>query len=47
MKNIVFKTREAVTNVSGAMEADTISKNGRSLKSHTSRGNNVKEVSHE
>ena len=29
----------AVANQSGAMEADTISKNGRSLKSHTSRGN--------
>jgi hypothetical protein len=29
----------AVVNQSGAMEADTISKNGRSLKNHTSKGN--------
>ena len=29
----------AVANFGGAMEADTISKHGRSLKSHTSKGN--------
>jgi len=34
----------AVANQCGAMEADTISKNGRSLKSHTSRGNFLKIV---
>jgi len=33
----------AVANQSGAMEADTISKNGRSLKSQMSRGNNDNE----
>ena len=34
------KTKEvAVANQSGAMEADTISNNGASLKSHTSREN--------
>jgi len=32
-----FKIKEAVANQSGAMEADTISKNGRSLKSQMSR----------
>jgi len=30
----------AVANRSGAMEAETISKNGQSSKSHTSRENN-------
>ena len=34
-----FKTIEAAANRSGAMEADTISKHGRSSKSHTSKGN--------
>jgi len=34
-----FSVETAVANQSGAMEADTISKNGRSSKSHTSRGN--------
>ena len=29
----------AVANQGGAMEAETISKNGRNLKIHTSRGN--------
>jgi len=33
-----FSIGAAVANQSGAMEADTISKNGRSSKSHTSRG---------
>ena len=42
----MFKFREltietAVANQSGAMEADTISKNGASSKSHTSRRNNI------
>jgi len=32
-----FRFRAAVAN-GGAMEADTISKNGRSLKSQTSKG---------
>jgi len=31
----------AVANQGGAMEAETISKNGRSSKSQTSRGNNI------
>ena len=35
-------TIEAVANHGGAMETDTIRKNGRSLKSQTSRGNNIK-----
>ena len=35
----IFKTNEAAANQSGAMEADTILKNGRSSKSHTSREN--------
>ena len=39
MERIVFKTREAAANHGGAMEPETISKNGASLKSHTSRGN--------
>ena len=39
--NISFKTI-AVANRSGAMEADTISKNGRNPKSQTSRENNIK-----
>ena len=39
MKRAVFTTNEAVANQSGAMEADTISKNGRSSKSLTSRKN--------
>ena len=34
-----FSVETAVANQSGAMEADTISKNGRSSKSQTSRGN--------
>jgi len=34
-----FKTKEAAVNYSRAMEADTILKNGRSSKSHTSRRN--------
>ena len=34
-----FSVGVAVTNQGEAMEADTISKNGRSSKSHTSRGN--------
>jgi len=34
-----FSIETAVANCSGAMEADTISKNGRSLKSQTSKGN--------
>ena len=34
-----MKGQDTVANQSGAMEADTISKNGRSLKSHTSRRN--------
>ena len=34
-----FTIETAVANQSGAMEADTISKNGRSLKSQMSRGN--------
>jgi len=37
MKRVVFKTSEAAAHQSGAMEADTISKNGRSLKSRMSR----------
>ena len=37
MSRLKFK-KTAVANQSGAMEADTISKNGRSSKSHTSRG---------
>ena len=36
-RNLTIGT--AVANQSGAMEADTISKNGRSSKSHTSRRN--------
>ena len=37
MKRVVFKTNEAVANKSGTMEAETISKNGRSSKSKMSR----------
>jgi len=40
MKKIKFFNSEAVANNGGAMEADTISKHGRSSKSQTSRGNN-------
>ena len=39
MKNVIFITNEAVASHCGAMEADTISKNGRSLKSHMSKIN--------
>jgi len=39
MKTEIFKTNEAVASYCGAMEADTISKNGRNLKSQMSRGN--------
>ena len=39
MKRVVFKTGAAVANFSGAMEADTIQKHGRSSKSQKSRGN--------
>ena len=39
MKTEIFKTNEAVANYCGAMEADTISKNGRNSKSQKSRGN--------
>ena len=39
MERIVFKTSEAAANHGGAMEPEAISKNGASLKSHTSRGN--------
>ena len=39
MKKVVFKTNEAAANQSGAMEADTISKNGAISKSLMSRGN--------
>jgi len=35
----------AVANFGGAMEADTISKNGRSSKSQMSRGNHIKKIS--
>jgi len=36
-----FSIGTAVANCSGAMEAETISKNGASLKSQTSKGNNL------
>jgi hypothetical protein len=39
-----FSIETAVANCSGAMEADTISKNGRSLKSQKSRGNKMKMI---
>ena len=39
-----FLVGVAVANQSGAMEADTISKNGRSLKSQTIRGNSFRKV---
>ena len=38
MENTVFKISEAVSTQGGAMEADTISKHGRSSKSQMSRG---------
>ena len=42
MQNVILKTiRKAVANYSGAMEADTISKNGRKSKSQMSRGNTI------
>jgi len=34
-----LKFKAAIANQGGTMEADTISKNGRSLKSQMSRGN--------
>jgi len=37
MKRVLFTTNEAVANISGAMEADTIIKNGQSFKSRMSR----------
>jgi len=40
MKTVDFKTNEAAAIDSGAMEVDTISKNGASSKSLTSRGKN-------
>ena len=43
IKNIL-KIEEAVANYSGAMEADTISKHGRSSKSQMSRLNHKMEV---
>src|SRR5215471_10433439 len=36
---MLYKSEVAVANQSGAMGAETISKNGRSLKSQMSRGN--------
>ena len=39
MEKVFFKTNGAVAIQSGAMEADTISKNGRNSKSQMSRGN--------
>jgi len=39
MKIDIFKTNKAVANYCGAMEADTISKNGRRSKSQMSRRN--------
>ena len=39
MKSVIFKTRVAVANGSGAMEVETISRHRRSSKSHMSRGN--------
>jgi len=41
MKNRIFKSGEAVANYCGAMEADTISKHGRYLKSQMSRRNHI------
>ena len=38
MKNVFFKTKEAVAKRSGAMESGDHFKNGASPKSHTSRG---------
>jgi len=47
MKNFFVRIEEAAANFGGAMEADTISKNGRNPKSHKSRGNikNQEEIS--
>ena len=39
MRKSKFFIRPAVANIGGAMEAETISKNGRKSKSQTSRGN--------
>jgi len=39
MKRVFFKSREAVAHQGGAMEAETISKNGANPKTHTSRRN--------
>ena len=39
MKNVIFKTGNAAADHSGAMESRDHSKNGASLKSHTSRVN--------
>jgi len=44
MERIVFKISEAAANQSGAMEPETISKNGARLKNHTSRGNFLRNV---
>ena len=44
MERIVFKTSEAAANHGGAMEAETISKNAASLKSHTSKRNLMKKI---
>ena len=40
MKKNTLITNEVTANYSGAMEADTISKNGQSSKSQMSRKNN-------
>jgi len=42
MKRVIFKTSGAVANQGGAMEVDTILKNGRSSKSQMSRENFLK-----
>jgi len=44
MENTVFKISEAVATHGGAMEADTISKHGRSSKSQMSRGYFLRKV---
>ena len=36
-----FSSNKTIANNSEAMETETIQKNGASLKSHTSRGNNL------
>ncbi|MCL2281763.1 MAG: hypothetical protein FWC26_00420 [Fibromonadales bacterium] len=41
MSKVFNLNKVAVANQSGAMEADTISKNGRNPKSQMSRGNNL------